>query len=155
MEDSMAHRIPVYSVRLVRERSEPSEVKRVTCPEAVFGFLQSFLAEADREQLGVLILDTKMNIRGVNIVTVGLLDESLVHPREVFKPAILGSAYGIILFHNHPSGDPTPSMSDILTTKRLWECGELLNIPLLDHIVVGHDRCYSFAAKGVGPFGAL
>src|SRR5690606_26963982 len=108
-------RIPVYSVRLVRERSEPSEVKRVTRPEVVFEFLQSFLAEADREQLGVLILDTKMNIRGVNIVTVGLLDESLVHPREVFKPAILGSAYGIILFHNHPSGDPTPSMSDILT----------------------------------------
>jgi DNA repair protein RadC len=86
----------------------------------------------------------------INTVSIGILDSSLVHPREVFKNAIVASAASIIVAHNHPSGDPTPSIEDKRVTQRLYEAGQLLGIDLLDHVVIGDNRWVSL--KQIGAF---
>ena len=91
----------------------------------------------DQERFVVACLDTKHRVQSVVLVTIGTLDASLVHPREVFKPAIVEGSSAIVLSHNHPSGDPTPSREDIQVTNRLTEAGELLGIRVLDHIIHG------------------
>ena len=98
----------------------------------------------------VLMLDTKNRVIGINTVSVGILDSALVHPREVFKPAILCNASSIILAHNHPSGDPSPSFEDQRVTKRIKEAGDLLGIEVLDHVVVGEQgRFCSLKERGM------
>ena len=96
----------------------------------------------------VCCLDAKNASIGVNVVSIGSLTLSIVHPREVFKPAILLNACAIIAVHNHPSGDPMPSPEDRTLTTRLREAGDLLGIRLLDHLILGEDRLYSFADHG-------
>ena len=90
-----------------------------------------------QEVFVIATLDTKNQVTGIVEITRGTLDASLVHPREVFAPAFISASSGIVLSHNHPSGDPTPSREDFAVTRRLMECGELLGIEVLDHIVVG------------------
>ncbi|MBA2486959.1 MAG: hypothetical protein H0V35_12865 [Nitrospira sp.] len=102
----------------------------------------------NREQFLICCLDAKHAIIGVNVVSIGSLTLSIVHPREVFKPAILLNSCGIIAAHNHPSGDPSPSPEDRTLTARLRQAGELIGIALLDHIVLSDDRIYSFADQG-------
>ena len=102
----------------------------------------------DREHFIVLLLDRKNNVTGINTVAIGSLSATVVHPREVFTPAILDKAAAIILAHNHPSGDPAPSPEDKAMTRKLVEAGKLLGIQVLDHIIVGHERAYSFADAG-------
>jgi len=87
------------------------------------------------------LLNQKNGIIGINTVSVGNLSSSIVHPREVFKPAIVAGAASIIVAHNHPSGDPTPSSNDIYVTTRLKEAGDILGIAVLDHVIIG-DGCY-------------
>lgn len=99
--------------------------------------------EEAQEVFGILILNAKNKIVAVHEVSRGILDASLVHPREVFKPAVLHNAAAIVCFHNHPSGDPEPSKDDIEITKRLVEAGEIMGIAILDHIIVGDDRYVS------------
>src|SRR5207302_8829691 len=99
----------------------------------------------DREVFLALVLDGKNQLLGFNQVSVGSLSAALVHPREVFKAAILANAAAIILVHNHPSGDPEPSPEDRAITGRLKEAGELLGIKVLDHVVIGDGRYVSFA----------
>ena len=97
---------------------------------------------SDQERFVVACLDTKNRVQSVVTITIGTLDASLVHPREVFKPAIIEGASSVLLSHNHPSGDPTPSREDCQVTDRLTESGKLLGIDVLDHIVYGdttHD----------------
>ena len=105
--------------------------------------------EEAQEVFGVLILNTKHKIVAVHEVSRGALNTSIVHPREVFKPAVLHNAAAIICFHNHPSGDPEPSKDDIETTKRLIEAGKIMGIEILDHIIVGDDRYVSLKERGV------
>jgi DNA repair protein RadC len=93
--------------------------------------------DQDKEHFWALFLDTKGHIKRVELITLGLLDSTVVHPREVFRPAIGVSAKTVILCHNHPSGDPEPSDKDISLTKRLVECGKILDIKILDHIIIG------------------
>lgn len=143
------YRIPVYSVRLVRDRTDKSPVKKIRTPGDAFLYLRDYFAEADRELFVVLFLDTQNQIRGAHTVTVGTLDASLVHPREVFKAAILASAASIILAHNHPSGDPTPSAEDRAVTATLRRAGELVGITILDHVVIGDGRYLSFSEAGL------
>lgn len=107
------------------------------------------MRDETKEVFAALHLDTKNQIICADIVSVGSLSASIVHPREVFKTALLSSASAIIFVHNHPSGDPTPSREDIDITKRLKECGDLLGIRVLDHIVVGDGRYVSFADRGM------
>jgi DNA repair protein RadC len=106
-------------------------------------------ADRDREAFIVLLLDVKHRVIAEEVVTIGILDGSLIHPREVFKAAVAGSAAGIVLAHNHPSGDPKPSGEDLATTKRLVEAGKILGIPVVDHVIVGSTGAhFSFREGG-------
>jgi DNA repair protein RadC len=139
--------IPRLRISVVREgRARYSEPLRVSSD--VFRFLQGKARAWDREHFLTLVLDGKNRVLGFEIVSVGTLTASLVHPREVFKAAILANAAAIIVAHNHPSGDPTPSAEDRAITQRLKDAGELLGIRLLDHVILGDPGYYSFADSG-------
>jgi len=103
----------------------------------------------DREAFLVLHLDQKNRTTGLEVVSIGSLGATLVHPREVFKSAILSNAAAILVFHNHPSGDPTPSREDREMTGRLKSAGEILGIPLIDHVVIASEGYRSFAESGL------
>ena len=96
-----------------------------------------------------LHLDGKNRILCYELISLGSLNQSIVHPREVFKSALLSSAAALILIHNYPSGDPQPSSEDLSITRRLKEAGELLGVRILDHLIVGDGTYYSFADQGV------
>ena len=101
------------------------------------------------EEFHVAILDSQHRLERDVTVTRGLLNSSLVHPREVFREAIAENAAAIILVHNHPSGDPTPSPDDRITTEQLVQAGRVLDIPVQDHIIIGRGRYLSFAEAGL------
>jgi DNA repair protein RadC len=104
--------------------------------------------DADREHFFALFLNTKNIVVSVELISIGSLNASIVHPREILKPAIAVSAASIILVHNHPTGDPTPSREDIEFTRRFAKCGDLMGIELLDHIVIGNGHYYSLKESG-------
>lgn len=101
----------------------------------------------DKEHFMILHLDSKNKIIKDEIISIGILNASIIHPREVFKSAIKESANSIILVHNHPSGDSTPSKEDENISEKLFEAGNLLDIKVLDHVIIGKDRWYSFKEK--------
>lgn len=146
----MAYRIPVYAVQLVRERSQSTEVRTIRGPANAYEILAGYLQPEtlDREHFCILLLDTKNNVRGIHTVSIGTLNSSLIHPREVFKPAIPASANAVVLAHNHPSGDPEPSAGDWAVTRRLEQAGKLLGIEVLDHLVIGDGRFVSLRDLG-------
>ena len=118
-------------------------------PRDVAAVLAPLVDESPQEVFAVLTLTTRHHPIRFYELTIGTLDASLVHPREVFRPAILANAAAIVATHNHPSGDPTPSAEDATLTRRLCQAGELLGIELLDHLVTGHDGRYvSFRELG-------
>lgn len=133
--------IPEYKVMLVRDKKIETDTKFINSSDDANKLLQSYLNGVDREHFVVILLNRKNGIIGINTVSVGDLSSSIVHPREVFKPAIVAGAATIIVAHNHPSGDPAPSRDDINVTKRLKEAGDILGIGVLDHIIIG-DGCY-------------
>src|ERR1035437_3865833 len=118
---------------------------RYTSPTQIFDTF-SFLQDETKEYFIALHLDGKNRIVCCDICSIGSLNQSIVHPREVYKTALLSSAAAIILMHNHPTGDPTPSREDLEITRRLREAGELLGIKILDHIVIG-DSFLSFVGQ--------
>ena len=136
------HYLPVYRLSLVRERSLPAGDRSITSAIDAAQILGEYLDGADREHFVILLLDTRNRVIGVNTVSIGTLNASMVHPREVFKPAILANAAAIIACHNHPSGDTTPSKEDMALTSRIKDAGALLGVPLLDHIIVGERQGY-------------
>ena len=103
------------------------------------------LENCDRERFYSVLLDVKNRVIGVEMVSQGSLEGAPVHPREVYKTALLASAASVIFVHSHPSGDPEPSVSDREVTKTLKEAGELMGIEVLDHVIIGRDKYYSFA----------
>ncbi|WFA09572.1 DNA repair protein RadC [Tissierella sp. Yu-01] len=122
---------------------------KITTPEIVSDLLTDEMKFLQKEEFRILILDTKNQITKVETISIGTLNASIVHPREVFKTALLNSANSIILVHNHPSGDPTPSNEDINITNRLIDAGTLLGIKVLDHIILGDNRYLSFKEKNL------
>ncbi len=139
-------------VVLVREKIGRYELPRkIGSPEDAYKAITTItnVQEEAQEVFGILILNTKNKIVAVHEISRGTLNASMVHPREVFKPAILHNAASIICFHNHPSGDPKPSEADIEITKRLIEVGKIMEIGILDHIIVGDDRYISLKGRGV------
>jgi DNA repair protein RadC len=112
--------------------------------QQVFDHFGIRLGNAHQEMFFTLVLDNKHRLISEVLISMGTLNQSLVHAREVFAPAIEQRAAAIILVHNHPSGDPQPSTQDINITKRLVEVGELVGIKVLDHIVIGQDKYFSF-----------
>ena len=127
---------------------EPFEGKAYSSSEQIFRAFCK-LNERDVEQFIVLHLNTKNAIRSMQVVSTGTLSASLVHPREVFRAAIINGASRIIVLHNHPSGDPEPSVEDIAMMERLKEAGKLLGVTLLDALIVCQNRYVSFADKGM------
>jgi DNA repair protein RadC len=117
---------------------------------AVYEFIKGKVQGKRRERFVAILLDSKNRVIKTHVVSVGSATASLVHPREVFGPALRSSASSIIVVHNHPSGDPAPSWEDQSVTDRLVAAGELLGIPVLDHVVVGSRKggFYSFGANG-------
>jgi DNA repair protein RadC len=103
------------------------------------------------EQFGIVLLDTKHRLLQIRLVSSGSLDSTVAHPREVFRDAIAGRAAAIVLFHNHPSGDPRPSADDVALTARLVEAGHVIGIDVLDHLILADQRYYSFAEAGQLP----
>jgi DNA repair protein RadC len=138
-----------YRVELVCEsgEGEPEEAVLRTSAD-VARALRPFFERADREMFVVVLLNAKHRPIGINVVSVGSLSSAIVHPREVFKPAIAGNSAAILLAHVHPSGCPEPSREDIELTRRLRDAGELLGIRVLDHVIVGDGKHYSFVDAG-------
>src|SRR3989338_5731057 len=120
-----------------RYNQEKNAIKKITCSEDVFKLFHARLRDKKQEHFYVLMLDTKNNIIGEQLISKGILDASIIHPREVFKPAIKNSASKIILVHNHPSGDASPSSEDLEITEKLIKSGEEIGIKVLDHIIIG------------------
>jgi DNA repair protein RadC len=138
-----------YRLELVCESGEGELEEAVLRTSAdVARALRPLFDGIDREKFIVLLLNAKHIPIGVNTVSVGSLTASIVSPREVFKPAIVGNAAAVLLAHNHPSGDPAPSPEDIELTKRLRDAGELLGIRVLDHVILGDGKYYSFVDAG-------
>lgn len=117
-------------------------------PRAVAGYLLPQFGSKPVEQFGLVLLDTKHRLLRTSIISVGTLDSSPAHPREIFRQAASASAAAIVLFHNHPSGDPTPSRDDVDLTRRLVQAGELMGIDVLDHVILADTRYFSFREAG-------
>lgn len=132
---------PVFRVQLVREKS--GQRTGLEGPEDAAQILSRYLEHADREHFVAMMLDAKNKVIGIHTVSIGTLCCTVVSPREVFKAAILANAASIIVAHNHPSGDVTPSPEDIQVTKTLKEAGKLLDIEILDHVIVGEDGAWT------------
>ena len=121
---------------------------QIKCAEDVFEYSSKRILSNDKEYFIVLMLDSKNRLIKDEIVSIGTLNSSIVHPREIFKNAIKESANSVILVHTHPSGDCTPSDEDKQITKLIFEAGDLLNIKVLDHVIIGGERHYSFVRDG-------
>ena len=128
---------------------ERPPVQRIREPEDVVRLLAGHLRDLQVEEFHLLALDSQSQVLREVLITRGLLNSSLVHPREVFRPAIAEAAAGIIVVHNHPSGDPTPSAEDRAVTRQLAEAGRLLDLPLYDHVIIAGDRFVSLATAGL------
>lgn len=120
----------------------PGPRPKITVPAVAAQLVCSMLDGSPVERFGVLSLDAKHRVIGWDVVSTGTLDATIVHPREVFRTAILQNAAAVIVAHNHPSGDPNPSPDDCALTERLRQCGTLMGIDVLDHVIVGFDGSY-------------
>ncbi len=146
-------RINIYSVKQVKEKGGLYDLEgiNVNSPADGYGVIQTVLDLNNEsvEKFGILNLNTRNKISGIHVISVGTLNSTMVHPREVFKAAMLNNSASIILFHNHPSGDPTPSAEDITLTKRLVEAGKIMGIQVLDHLIVGDGKYCSIREAGI------
>ena len=145
-------RLNVVTIQLIRERMVKYDAERLTSAETAAVICRSFIGDIDREVFVVLHLDGKNRVQSVTEISKGSLNQSIVHPREVFKAAILSNSAAVILCHNHPSGDCAPSPEDRECTKRLVDAGEMLGIKVLDHIIIDtapDGSFFSFAASGI------
>ena len=129
-------------VRVRRDRQQ------FVTPRDAAEFLVPQFGTRPVEQFGVVLLDTKHRLLRTTVLSVGTLDASIVHPREVFRAAATAGAAALVLFHNHPSGDPTPSDDDIALTRRLVRAGDLMGIAVLDHVIVAESRFCSLRERG-------
>ena len=147
----MADKLEQVAIRMVEQPPLYSK-EPMKNPDAAIRVMNEFLSQMDRELFCIVNLQADLTPINMNIVSVGSLNEALINPREIFKSAILSNAHSMMLIHNHPSGNLTPSTSDIQTTARMQELGKLMGISLVDHIITGRDgNYYSFRDKGEFP----
>jgi len=149
-QTEFAH-LPVINIQMVREREIFYNGNKVIQAEQASEAFCALLGHPDREYFVVLLLNTKNCISGIHVVSQGSINQSICHPRETFKAAILSNSSAIILAHNHPSGDITPSSEDIAITRRMKESGDILGIKVLDHVIVNTNdgSCNSFIGMGL------
>jgi DNA repair protein RadC len=137
--------------RMARERYIR---QKLDSPELVYDLMAAEMRSLHKESLRVILLDTRYRLLHIEEISIGSVNESIAHPRDVFRPAVIESAYAVVVVHNHPSGDPSPSQSDHSLTRRLAEAAELLQIKLLDHVIIGapaegRQSFFSFKEAGV------
>jgi len=126
---------------------------RLNTPRQLASYLLPQHGSCPVEQFGIVLLDTKHRLLQIKLVSTGSLDSTVAHPREVFREAIAGRAAAIVLFHNHPSGDPRPSDDDVALTAQLVDAGQVVGIDVLDHLILADQRYYSFMEAGQLPRG--
>ena len=143
--------IPMVSLRLVREKTVKYQGRSLTDSQAIFDLFRVLAEDLDREAVWIACLDTKNRIACLSQISLGGIDSSICHPREVLKTALLANASAIVLVHNHPSGDPSPSSQDRAITARIGEAAQIIGIRFLDHLIVGDETFYSFADAGGMP----
>lgn len=129
--------------------SDPMVRPVINSPQDIAHLVMEEMRYLDREHFRVVSLSTKNHVLGISPISIGSLNSSLVHPRECFKEAIRRNSNAIILLHNHPSGDPTPSREDIDVTRRLSDGGQILGIEVLDHVIIGDNRYISLKERGI------
>jgi len=137
----------VASIQLGKRLSKKvvyKKIKTISSSEDAYKYVRDNLEFRKKEHFYTIFLNSKNDIIATEEISIGDLTSTIVNPREVFRPAIKKSASSIIIIHNHPSGNPTPSKEDIIITNRLVECGKLLDIKVLDHLIIGNDSYYSF-----------
>lgn len=146
----MSNELKVVSIRLCDDRTLLSNIS-INSPEAAVNLLGKYLGDFDREVFCVINLDSSCKPINCSFVSVGSVNSSIVSPRETFKSSILSNAAFIMVMHNHPSGNLHPSKQDCIATDNLIQCGELLGIPVIDHVIVGPDvgRYYSFKENNI------
>jgi len=118
-------------------------------PESVIKAIRTSIKDKAKEHFKLILLNTRNKIIGISTISIGTLNTSLVHPREVFKEAIIHNAMSVVLAHNHPSGDPEPSEDDLTITRRLVEAGKILGVEVIDHIIISKNGFFSFKDKGL------
>ena len=138
-----------YEVETQPERPTGDDLPSINCPEDVRRLLGPEMAPLAQEQLRVLLLNTRNQVVGQRVVYQGNISSAIVRPAEVLRPAVIEAVPSIIVSHNHPSGDPTPSGPDAAITRELAQAGKLLGIELLDHIVIGGERFVSLKERGL------
>lgn len=133
------------------DRTNRAKVEKIkiSSPDDAAMLMMEEMRYLQKEYFKILLLDTKNNVKKISEISVGSLNSSIVHPREVFKEAVINSCSSIILVHNHPSGEAQPSHEDIVLTNRLDECGKLIGIKVLDHVVIGDGVYFSFKEEGL------
>lgn len=137
--------IDLVSLKICREKSIPYNKKNIVNPNDAYDVIKSFIGNTDREYFLVLTLSNSNQPCAVEICSIGTLTYACVHPREVFKFAVKSNASKIMIAHTHPSNNINPSSSDIEFTKNLVEVSKLLQIPIIDHLIIGEDSFFSFA----------
>ena len=147
----MGSRINIYSVQLVKESAKVYDVdRRIKSPDDAHAVIERVmgLSSKTKEHLVMMSLNTKNDVIGIHTIHIGTVNSSIVHPREILQQAILNNATSFMIFHNHPSGDPTPSPQDIAVTRQIARAGELLNVFLVDHIIIGDHTYISLKERG-------
>ena len=133
-------------LQMVKEKANDYNIKRITSAQDVYSLLHKYSTE-EKEHFLLVTLDGASKVIGKRVIHIGTLNQSLVHPREVFRPAILDNAAGVIIAHNHPSGTLEASRADIQITQRLKEVAKLVGIELLDHVILSKEGYYSLSEE--------
>jgi len=142
--------LPIYTVRLVKDTNTlPQPSKKCNTPADAAEIVREMFRDVPYEMMIVIMLASSSKCVGVSIVSVGILNSALVHPREVFQRAIEKPTSQIILVHNHPSGNGEPSAEDIQITRQVMDAGKILGIPLIDHLIIAGESTTSFAERGL------
>ena len=145
----MKKKVDFISLKICREKTVEYESKGITNPDRAFEAISNIIDNTDRECFGVIMMNNANEINSFEICSIGTVNMTLAHPREVFKGAILSNASKIMLFHTHPSNTIEPSQTDIDTTKELIEASKILQIPIIDHIITCERGYFSFAEHGI------
>lgn len=138
----------LITLKVCKEKSIPYSNIQINHPTKAVHIIKEFISCTDREIFGVLMLNSVKEVNTIEIVSIGTLNTTIVSPREIFKGAILSNADSIIIFHTHPSGNVQPSQADLDVTTMINEVALIIGINLIDHIIVGDDKYYSFATEG-------
>ena len=148
----MTNHIQIVSIKLIKEKKLTKYRDPITKPKDVAVIMRDLIAGKDREHFLVVGVDTKGYITHIEYAHIGTLSDTLIHNREIYKSAILSNSKSIIIGHNHPSGDVSPSRADLIVSERVESAGELLGIDMIDHIIVGEDTYYSLKEKQIKSF---